>query len=138
LRALWYLVEVIVEESDHHLFIVLVWDKETTIWDFDQYLHNRMLYFFRSCWPVKDHPTHICATPPVIIRLLKPVVTALMGKEARARIVEHNAADENALLESLSLFGITKHMLPQCMGGPVQLDPEYWIMHRRLLETEEI
>ena len=127
---------MIVQESEHSLFVILVCDKDTTIWDFDPYLHKRMMYLFRSCWPVKDHPTHICETPPIIIRLVKPVVHALLGKEARSRIVEHDASNESSLFESLSRFGILKHMLPHCLGGPVRLDPEGWIIYRRSLEEE--
>ena len=82
-------------------------------------------------------PVHICCAPVLLVRLLKPIMKALMDKDARARLIFHDCP-ESGILDALSEYGIEKHMLPTEMGGLVQLDQTEWIAHRRAIEMEEI
>jgi len=133
------MVEVIVQESgcNHDNFISIVWDKDTTIWDYDYFFHSRVIDYYRSCWPVRGHPTHLCSPPKLILKILKPIVFALLSKEARLRILVHDAS-ESELLEILSHYGIEKYMLPTQMGGTVHLDLVEWVASRRAIEMEDV
>jgi hypothetical protein len=68
---------------------------------------------------------------------MKPIVFAVMTKEARARTLVHD--DENSnYVGVLSQFGITREMLPIEMGGTVRLDQRQWMVERRAIELDEI
>ena len=138
-RAVWYLVEICLRENDLHDIglIAIVWEKNSTIWDYDNNFHNRFLYCIRHCWPLKNVPRHICCPPKMLIRILKPILFALVDKEARCRMLVHDV-DERDIVEVLARYGIMKHMLPAEMGGTVKLDQVEWIANRRAVEMEEI
>lgn len=131
-------MEIVSQESNEtgNGFNCIVWDKHTTIWDIDQKLNERNTYFYRSCWPVKATCTHVCCPPKILMLFLKPVMLALMSKEARARLKFHVA--ESELLEALCGYGILGSMLPTEMGGTVELNQSEWIASRRAVELEEI
>lgn len=118
-------------------FIILTWEKHTTVWDHDQNLMRRMLYFNRSCWPVKASPFHVCCISFGLVQVAKPILCALMDKAGRCRFLVHDVG-ESEILAVLSRFGIMKSMLPVEMGGTVKLDLPAWIAHRRAVEMEEI
>ena len=134
------MVEVAVQVGGYKTgdgFITIVWDKHTTIWDYDSNVHSRMVYLCRNCWPVKTMPTHICCAPQILVRILKPIMNAVLDKEARTRLLMHDAP-EGEIPEVLARYGILKEMLPREMGGTVQLNHSEWIANRRAVEFEEI
>ena len=95
------------------------------------------MFYFRSVFPISDYPAHVCSSPNIIRTVIKPIVCALLGKEGRARTIEHDAP-EGEILDELSQYGIEKYMLPTQMGGTVQLNLEEWIADRRATEMEEL
>lgn len=117
--------------------VMVVWDKNSSIWDYDRKVYDRMVYFEAQCWPVKLLAHHICGSAVFSFRLLKPIVYALVDKRTRSRILIHDVPDSR-IFEDLSSYGILKFMLPVEMGGTVQLNPSRWIADRRAIELGEI
>ena len=139
LRAMWYVVEVAAQESAsvEKGCVCVGWDKESTMTDFDPRLFNRLSYFEKHCWPIKIVARHVCCTSSLLLRLMHPVLLALMDKEARSRIQVHNIP-ETEIIQSLSRFGLRKDSLPNKMGGDIRLDQSEWIASRRAIEMDEI
>lgn len=100
-------------------------------------MHQRMMFYLRSVFPISEYPTHVCSCPRMIKTVIKPIVLALLGKEGRSRTIEHDASQEE-ILNQLSLYGIEKSMLPTQMGGTVQLNLAEWVASRRATEMEEL
>jgi hypothetical protein len=138
-RAFWYLMEVFIDESgcDGSGFVTIVWDLNTTIYDYDSKVSDKIVYLFRQCFPLKTMPTHICCAHPLLVRILKPLMKALMNKETRQRFLVHSARPDG-ILGVLSEYGIPPEVLPAEMGGAIQLDQSEWIATRRAIEMEEI
>ena len=118
-------------------FVLVELAKDITIWDYDPRLHDQIIYFDKACWPVKAVASHICYTPSVFLKIIKPIIYALMDKHGRARQRLHDVP-ESQLLDVLSNYGIHKEMLPTEMGGTVQLGQAEWITNRRAAELMEI
>jgi len=139
MRAIWYLMEIAVQESGCLAsgFICLVWDKDSTIFDYDPKVFFRMTYFYCNCWPTKHLSMHGCCPPRVLLRMFKPIFFAILNKEVRSRAQIHNVP-ESQIVEALSQYGILKDMLPTEMGGTVKLNVVDWIASRRFIEMEEI
>jgi hypothetical protein len=140
LRVLWYMLELISEKTTDSSsgFILLMWDGDTSIADFDLKLfeHASRLECSR-CYPVKALTNHLCSLTYFVRKIMKPIVFAVMTKEARARTLVHD--DENSnYVGVLSQFGITREMLPIEMGGTVRLDQRQWMVERRAIELDEI
>lgn len=125
LRVLWYLLEVIsgAQESSGKGadFVMLCWEKNRTLWDYDRKLGERMMALERWFMPVRLAALHFCCIPRIVVLLLKPIGFAFMGKMVRQRTIIHNATEEQ-LPEALAGFGILKDMLPTEMGGTITLD----------------
>jgi len=139
MRAVWYLMEIAVQESGCFAsgFMFIAWDKDSTIFDYDRKVIFRMTYLYCNCWPTKYLSIHGCCPPQVLLRILKPIVFALLNKEARSRTQIHDVP-ESQIVEALSLYGILEDMLPTEMGGTVELNVAEWIASRRAIEMEEI
>jgi hypothetical protein len=162
LRAFWYTMEV-TSRSNTDIgsgFVHVVWDKYSSIRDFDRYLWDRYLRHMTNAWPIKSVAIHSCCTPFIVVRFIKPskssggngetalyfgiflltnlyvVLFALINKDIRSRMVFHGP--ESELFNSLSAYGILKSMLPSYMGGDVDMNMTEWIENRRALEMEEI
>lgn len=117
--------------------VELVWDKHSTIWEYDHELYEKYAYFKSSCWPVKFECFHVCCSPRFIRRVVFPICFAFQSKETRLRTVWHDAPEEDILL-ALSEYGIHQDMLPTAFGGTIQLNPPEWIAQRRAEEMEEL
>lgn len=111
--------------------------RSTTIYDYDSKVSDKIVYLFRQCFPLKTMPTHICCAHPLLVRILKPLMKALMNKETRQRFLVHSARPDG-ILGVLSEYGIPPEVLPAEMGGAIQLDQSEWIATRRAIEMEEI
>ena len=116
-------MEVLAEENNdiHSGIVLVVWDKNTSIYDHDRQLYDLFVHFDATCWPVKRLAHHICCPSVFGISLLKPIIYALVERQTRSRIVIHDVP-VSRILEVLSSYGIMKHMLPTEMGGTVQLN----------------
>jgi hypothetical protein len=117
--------------------VYIIWDRDSTIWDFDYKLQSRLTYLDRSCWPVKLVAAHPCCSPGFVIRMTKPIIYALMDKQTRSRTMIHDVPDSQ-ILQDLFTYGIMNDMLPTVMGGTIQLNQSEWISKRRALEIDEI
>jgi hypothetical protein len=118
-------------------FVHVVYQKDFTMWDYDPGLYDRIVYFDKSCSPIKRMAIHICCPPSFFIKIIKPIMNALMDKPTQARYVVHDVP-ENQLLDVLSGYGIYKEMLPTEIGGTVQFDQAECIANRRAAELMEI
>lgn len=134
LRASWYAIEVASQEKND--IVTVVWDKESTVWEYDHKLYQKFAYFESSCWPCKFECFHVCCTPKLIARVVFPIFSALQSEQSRTRTIWHDVP-ESDILSALSAYGITKDMLPTEFGGTIQLNPSEWIAQRRALEMEE-
>jgi hypothetical protein len=116
----------------------LVWDKDSTLFDFDRHLYEKFSFFKYQCWPVKFECRHLCCTRNIAARVLLPVVLAFQSKQWRARFVVHNVPQEE-IVSALAEYGITKEMLPSdTFRGTLQFNQSEWIAQRRAAELKEI
>lgn len=100
-------------------------------------VYGKLSHFEKTCWPIKFIGAHICGSPSIVFRIIKPILNAMTDRRGRSRMVIHDVP-ENTLLEALSGYGIMKNMLPTEMGGTVQPNQAEWIASRRAAEMEEI
>lgn len=117
--------------------VEIVWDKESTVWEYDPQCYDRWTYFETHAWPVQITAFHVCCPPPFLKRIIVPIMMALTDARARARTIVHDVP-ESKILDELSSYGILKHMLPKQMGGDLIIDQSHWIMERRAVELEEL
>jgi hypothetical protein len=117
--------------------VVIVWQKDMTIGDYDHALYARVANFDTKCWPVKRIACHTCCSPSIVVKVVKPILYALMDRHARSRFQLHDVP-ESQILDVLSGYGIVKDILPTEMGGTVRLNQSEWIAKRRAAELEEI
>jgi len=117
--------------------VEIVWDKESTVWDYDPAAYQRWTYFETHAWPIQIIAFHVCCPPPFIKRIIFPIMMALTDKRARARTIIHDVS-ENDIIDVLATFGITRRMLPTVIGGDLALDQFQWIVDRRVTELEEL
>lgn len=117
--------------------IVLAWDAHSKVFNFDPSLFGPLALFEKSCWPIKFLARHVCCTSSLMLRIMNPVLMALMDKEARSRLVLHNVP-VSEIATSLSNYGIAKESLPVEMGGPTRIDLDEWVATRCSAEMEEI
>lgn len=139
MRAIWYNIEVASKENTDISsgYVCVVWDKGSSVMDFDHQLYQKLMHYEMTAWPVKLIATHICSSPSLIFRMVKPILLALTDKRTRTRTNFHNLSGEG-LLEALSSYGIMKDMLPVEMGGPIEVNMLEWIAQRRATELEEL
>jgi hypothetical protein len=140
LRAAWYVIEVACRSNkDIDSGVVqLVWGENSTVWDYDQYLHRRINDFESTCWPCRFDCFHCFSETKFLFHIFRPIVSALQSKESRARTVWHSNVPGRGILPVLSEYGITGDMVPTELGGTIQLNPSEWVAHRRAIEMEEL
>ena len=117
--------------------VKLVWDKNSTVWEYDHWLYKHVLEFEASCWPCRFDCYHVCCTPKFIARVVVPILSALQSKRRRARSVWHDVP-EHEILSALAEYGVTDDMLPTEFGGSIQLNPSEWLAQQRAIEMEEL
>jgi len=136
---MWYIAEVAAQDdTDVGSGVVeVVWDTDTTIFDYDRKVWDRLLAYLHLYWPVKTIAAHVCCSPRIIHRLVYPALHALLSPWCRSRTKMHDVP-ESEIINVLSNYGIPKEILPTEMGGTVELNPAEWIAHRRAAEMEEL
>ena len=137
LRVFWYAVEVLSHDNTdvRSGYVQVVWNKDSTIWDFDLRGYKRLTYFERSCWPVKCMAAHVCCSPRSSLQIIKPIVFAFMKKRIRSRNIIHDVP-ESDILDVLEDYGILKDRLPTEMGGDLTFSQSEWLANRRAVELE--
>jgi len=118
-------------------YIFIGWHYKTTVWDLSAEFVQKLIYYEKSCFPIKAAATHVCCLPNFVIRILKPLAWACMDTRGRSRVAIHDVP-ENEIVEALSNYGIEKHVLPTEMGGSFEFNPSEWIANRRATEMEEL
>lgn len=137
---MWYIIEVTARQNndlESGGVVELVWDKDSSVWDYDNQVYSRWTYFETYAWPLQITCFHVLCPPPFIKRIIFPIMMALTDKRGRARTLVHDVP-ESDVLQVLAKYGILKHMLPEVVGGDVVLDYASWISERRAAELEEI
>jgi len=66
--------------------VLVVWDKHSSILDYERKVWNPFMRFMTLVWPIKNAAIHSCCTPPFVVRLIKPS-TYRDDKEAWFRVV---------------------------------------------------
>lgn len=115
----------------------VVWAKKLSLFDYESKIYDRMHYFEANAWPIRKCSFHVCCPESYTVRVTKPILSAVMDKESRARCLFHTVP-ESQLLSVLSDYGIHQEMLPVDMGGDLRLDQKEWIAQRRAAEMKEI
>ena len=117
-------------------FVLLAYLKDFTIWDYDHGLYDQLFYFDKNCWPVKAVASHICCSPLLFVKNIKPIINALVDMHMQS----HNLmlATKSKLPDVLSSYGIERHMLPTGLGGSVHLDQAKWIASQRAAELQDV
>ena len=138
MRVIWYTVEVAAKEgTDGNAdFVFIGWFKNSSLFDFDRKVFGALIYYEKSCLPIKAVGSHACCSPNIVVRMIKPFVDAMMDSRGRTRVMIHDAP-ENEIVEILAGYGIQKDMLPTTMGGSIELNLCEWIANRRAVELEE-
>lgn len=164
-RAVWYVNEVLAQESNHkqNAIVQIVNSSKATIWDFDSKLYPWITYLEENAFPIRVAAHHLCAADSSIMRFIKPVrtllrvlfcccrflvltntfglfaqvVLALKSRSSRTRIQVH-IVPEHEIVNHLPSYGIHAPMLPTDLGGTVQLNQLEWIALRRAVEMEEL
>jgi hypothetical protein len=76
LRAVWYVIEVLAQENSDvgSGVVMIIWDKNFTIWDYDDRLYERMTHFDMNGWPVKVTACHCSVAPWFVFKIVKPLL----------------------------------------------------------------
>lgn len=117
-------------------YVNIVWDKHSTLFDFDRHVYASISRFEKSSWPINVISHHICCSPRFIATMMKPIFFAVTDKRTRSRTLFHDVP-ENQIIETLWAYGIQENMLPTEMGGSLVLRQSEWIAKRRAIEMEE-
>ena len=133
LRAYWYLLEVIAQEDSE--FVLVVWAENLTIWDFDRKTDSQLIELEMRYLPVRISASHVCCPPFLAAWVIRPIAFALQEKRLRQRTMIHDVSP-NQILSVMAEYGIFEDMLPNFMGGTIQLDQSEWIANRRSVEAE--
>ena len=65
MRAIWYNIEVASQENTDISsgYVCVVWDKGSSVMDFDHHLYQHIMHYEMTAWPVKLIASHICCVP---------------------------------------------------------------------------
>lgn len=131
LRAIWYVFELVADEGNARKGVVLLanWTS-ATIWDYDAVMDQFMFEIEREYLPWSFAGIHAIGLPLVIVQILKPAVCAVMGKEARAKLIVHQT-EGDLLLKDLEIYGIPKASIPVEIGGCCHHSHHEWLQMRR-------
>lgn len=133
------MIEVTSKENDDigSNYVHIVWDKNSTVLDYDRDVSESSARYEMTSWPVRVSCYHICGSSRFKFAIIKPIFFFLTDKRARCRTIFHDVPEEK-LIETLSEYGILGSMLPAEMGGSLNFEQSEWIEHRRAIEMEEI
>ena len=67
--------------------LMIIWNKDSTVWDFHYKFYEGMAYFERTCWPVKRLACHVCFASWIMVKIGKPLLFALMDRDTRSRML---------------------------------------------------
>lgn len=136
---MWYVAEVAAaQNTDARSGVVEVtWHKECSLWDYNPSVYDRLIVGLQCYWPIRNIAAHVCCPPKIFARWLFPVLNALTDPCMRARVQVHDVPPSE-IVNTLSVYGIQKEMLPTEMGGELEVNPSEWIAERRAAEMEEL
>ena len=127
-RSVWYVIHAALENeaTQKKGIIFLVLPETVKFSSFDYALDAMIKDSIKGCLPVRIGAMHVC-NPPKIFRLL--VLLFFMDNRVRKHLRIH-CGSEVLVLESLSVYGLTKHDIPSELGGCVVLDHNAWLSAR--------
>lgn len=97
---------------------------------FDRDLTKRIVSFVKGSLPVRLSGMHFCR-PTRILSTVFPLIKFLMGEHLRKRIKVHSRSESRAQAE-LDKYELYKDVIPQEVGGTVELDHDRWLEERRM------
>jgi len=134
-RAFWYVMHVAIEDPDTRRrgVVALVDGHSRSFNPFDPILYRRLIEIGSHCHIFCVRAMHYFRPGP-LFHLLNPVVKALVPERLRKRLVTH-CGSTDAVLRSVSSFGLHEDCLPSVLGGDVpEPDPVKWLSARMILE----
>jgi hypothetical protein len=135
---MWYVMEVVSLQNDDPFssFVRVAWCKGVTIWDYDR-IYERFAHYEKNCFPVQRAASHVCCPSSFGLKVVKPVLNAVLDKRNRTRVLCHPVS-ELEILDVLAGYGIPKECLPSEMGGEIPFNQLEWMADRRAAEMEEL
>lgn len=136
LRAIWYVIEVAASESFGD-FVVIAWLHSVTLFDFPRRVFGRLVTHEKSALPIKFAAAHcFVKATNAAVRTMMPLIGSLMDRRGRSRFIIHDVP-ANETSEAVAEYGITREMLPELLGGKIEINPREWIANRRAIELEQ-
>ena len=132
-KAMWYLLETIIEDEESRSRGLVVLTSAKT-YSTGSGMDLKFTRFTRKAiseiFPVHLRSIHFCHPSKVAHYVIFPALKFVLGKEMRLRFNTHYGTDAEVLLQ-LEAFGLNRSILPAELCGDVQLDFQKWI-HQRL------
>ena len=129
MRWVWYSVERAVTEDEslqHAGFLVMGFnDGPFTFKQFDRKLEKK-LWYMGECLPIRWTAVHLLFDSKVH-EILVPFLRFMMGEKLRARFLIYPGYERHNRLDRLHKVGMSRKVLPTCMGGEDDFDLPAWI-----------
>ena len=135
MRAFWYVLDTAASSSDglQNGFVVVVNGTDIQRRHFSVKVFRLIRQLLWDILPTKAKCTHLCHPSKVNYYIVQPLVRAVFGKELRIRQRVHYGTTEKVLSE-LRQYALPPEVIPQDMGGHLQLNFEERMMELALTE----
>lgn len=82
LRAIWYVFEVAAQQNTDIACgsVQVSWVRGASIFDYDLKVYDKWAYFQSQAWPTRVIASHVCCTPRIIARVVKPIIHTFTDK----------------------------------------------------------
>ena len=135
MRAFWYVLDTAASSSDgdQNGFVVVVNGTDIQRRHFSVKVFGLIRQLLWDILPTKAKCTHLCHPSKVNYYIVQPLVRAVFGKELRIRQRVHYGTTEKVLNE-LRQYALPPEVVPQDMGGQLQLNFEERMLELALAE----
>lgn len=131
-RAFWYVLHAALEptSAQQHGILVIVDPQRASITQFDSSIGKLFGGAMSGVLPLRLSGIHICY-PPYFVSMVLPIVKMFMPERMQKRIQFHSGSKEVVIRKLDQNFGLTSAMLPEEIGGLLELDHQGWLAKRR-------
>ena len=138
MRAFWYVLDTAASSPDglQNGFVVVVNGTDIQRRHFSVKVFRLIRQLLWDILPTKAKCTHLCHPSKVNYYIVQPLVRAVFGKELRIRQRVHYGTTEKVLNE-LRQYALPPEVIPQDMGGQLQLNFEERILELALAERRD-
>lgn len=138
MRAFWYVLDTAASSSDglQNGFVVVVNGTDIQRRHFSVKVFRLIRQLLWDILPTKAKCTHLCHPSKVNYYIVQPLVRAVFGKELRIRQRVHYGTTEKVLNE-LKQYALPPEVIPQDMGGHLQLNFEERMLELVLAERRD-